>query len=124
MSTNTMTGERRGHIADYSILARYDLIRSGMYGDMAATRRRFELDRLGDELIDAVVPVNRTGHFPDPTFDELRAAFERVARPRIARVQRETYRHRTRYTKATLAAWARIARLVRVELETRERTTP
>ena len=94
-------------IADYHVLETYDRIRSCKYGDMANTRRGREINRLADAIIDAASGgiVDATGHFPASSHDELVAAWQRVARPRIARVLREDYRHGTRYTQATLDAW-------------------
>ena len=99
-------------LAEYNVLATYDLIRSVKYGDMANSRRGREIDRLAGELIDAGVPVGRDGHFPTSSVEDLAAAWQRVARPRIARVTREEYRHASRYTRATVEAW----RMTRVRL--------
>lgn len=104
-STLELSTDLRAELAEYHVLAAYDLNRGVRYGDMAATRRRGELNRLADALIDAGVPVDRTGHFPSSTPAELADAFDRVARPRIRRVERESFRHGTRYTRATVEAW-------------------
>ena len=101
----TITSDLQARLAEYHVLATYDRLRSMRYGDMAALRRGRELDRLADALIDAGVPVDRRGQFPTSDLDDLRAAFERVARPRIRRIEREDYRHGTYYTRATLQAW-------------------
>ena len=109
-----LTPDLRAGLANYHVLAAYDLRRSVRYGDMAGTRRGREIDRLGRELIEAGVPVNRTGSFPESTPAELAAAFERVARPRIRRLEREcgdhettfgTYSGRTKYNGTSLDTW-------------------
>lgn len=102
---NELTDEVRAKLAEYHVLVAYDLARCVRYGDMAGGRRGREINRRADALIDAGVPIDRSGHFPSSTDAELDAAFERVAMPRIRRIARESFRHNTRYTQATIAAW-------------------
>jgi len=114
-----LTPEQRAALADYEVLARYDRHRACRYGDMANTRRGRELNRLAGRLIDAGVPVDRDGRFPTSTPAELVAAFERVGRPRLRRLERETapvtlpdgtvYAGRlTRYNGTSLGSWRAI----------------
>jgi hypothetical protein len=115
----------RAAIADYNVLAAYDLKRIARYGDMAASRRSRELDRLARNLIDDGVPVDSTGHLPTSTTAELAAAFERVARPRVRRLQRETslitlegghtLDRRTRYNGTSLDTWRELERELGIE---------
>jgi hypothetical protein len=120
MNTNEthprLTPEQRTALADYHVLAAYDLKRSPRYGDMAGARRYRELNRLADALIRTGVHVDRTGHFPSSTPAELAAAFERVGRPRLRRLERETSPvtltdgtvytgTRTRYNGTSLDTW-------------------
>lgn len=100
-----MTPETRGRLAEYHVLSAYDLARIVRYGDMAGSRRGREINRRGDALITEGVPVNGEGGFPVVTVDELAAAWQRVAVPRIRRVESETFRSDTKYSRATLEAW-------------------
>jgi hypothetical protein len=128
MTTPTLTPEQRARIADYHVLEAYDRRRTIRYGDMARSRRGRELDRLADALIADGVRIDSAGRFPGSSPAELRAAFERVARPRYRRLLRETapveladgtiYRGTlTRYNGASLEAWRIVANLLGVELE-------
>lgn len=109
-------------IADYHVLEAYDRARRGRYGDMSHARRGRELNRLADELIAAGVPVDRDGEFPASTDAELADAFERVARPRIRRLERETsdwvaadgttYARRTKYNGTSLEVWRALERRI------------
>jgi hypothetical protein len=110
----TMTRETRSALAEYNVLAAYHRKRQLRYGDMAHSRRGRELDRLAKRVVDAGVHVGPDGHLPASTRDELVAAWDRVARPRIARVRRETFRADTKYSRATLAAWADTARILNI----------
>jgi hypothetical protein len=117
MTTATrLPQEVRDRLAEYLVLSRYDFNRSARYGDMAATRRQRELFRIGDKLIDdgasaeVLLISQHVGTRANLTTDEIHAAFRRAALPRIRRVEAETFRHGTRYTRATLAAWKATAR--------------
>lgn len=109
-----MTPETRALLAEYNVLAAYDRRRFVLYGDMASTRRRRELNRIGDALVAAGAPVDADGRLPASTHAELVLAWDRVARPRIRRVEREQYRHATKYTQATIAAWRDVARALNI----------
>lgn len=114
-----LTPEQRQALADYHALAAWDLRRFLEYGDMARARRGRELNRLGDALITAGVPVDRNGAFPPSTPAELADAFERVLRPRYTRWQREPgARFNTPHAAGTRRAWTRTARHLGVTLET------
>lgn len=95
----------RAKLAEYHVLDEFDVVRSRAYGDMAGSRRRCEINRRADRLIELGVALGDDGRLPTPTRDELRAAWGRVAAPRIARLERETYRSNTKYTRATRQAW-------------------
>jgi len=116
-----MTAELSARLAEYHVLALYDRMRFVRYGDMAAARRDRELARLAGALVDAGVPVDHAGNFPVSTAAELVAAFERVARPRVRRLERETAPvtlangtvytgTRTRYNGTSLDTWRELAR--------------
>jgi hypothetical protein len=116
MTTETYSRER---LAEYHVLLAYDLRRFGRYGDMAAARRNRELNRLADELVRAGAPVDRDGMLPESTPAELAAAFERVGRPRLRRLERETspvtlrdgtsFNRRTKYNGTSLDVWRELA---------------
>lgn len=116
-----LTPEQRERLADYRVLEAYDLARLGRYGDMSRSRRGRELDRLAGRLIDSGVPVDRVGEFPSSTPAELAAAFERVGRPRLRRLERETAPvtladgtvytgTHTRYNGTSLEVWRAVER--------------
>jgi hypothetical protein len=109
-TADNMPAELRARLAEYQVLATYHYTRRGRYGDMANGRRSRELNRLGDALIDGGAPLSIDGAFPTSTGAEIVAAWNRVARPRIARVRREAYRHGTPHTQATMLAWIDTAR--------------
>lgn len=125
MTTTAHTAKMRAKLAEYAVLDRYDDQRAIRYGDMASSRRGRELGRLAREIrelswhdtADAELRHFHGGaDLPAITDDELRAAFERVARPRIARLKRESYRAGTRYTRATWDAWQTVARVIGADL--------
>jgi len=111
----------RMRLAEYHVLAEYDARRSCRYGDMAGSRRGRELDRRGDKLVELGVPVTPRGGFPSSSPAELADAFERVGRPRLRRLERETatvelaggtYNRRTRYNGTSLDTWREVERWV------------
>jgi hypothetical protein len=122
----TVAAELRADLADYHALREYDFARYARYGDMARARRGREINRLGDALLRAGVPIDREGNLPASTPDELAAAFERVLRPRYRRwaasVQPITLadgtvcRRWTKYARGTFEAWQATARTLGVTL--------
>ena len=123
MNAATLTGEARERLADYHVLAAYDARRVGRYGDMARSRRGRELDRLARALTHDGVPIDLGAKL---TRAELAAAFDRVARPRIRRLMRETalvtlangheLDRRTRYNGTSLDVWRELERDLGVEV--------
>lgn len=106
--------------AELEVLDLYDALRSGWFdyggGQRAAelSRRRRELDAAADTALHFDRDSAATSRFEyldeldvagDPT--ELLAAFERVARPRMRRLERESYRHGTKATNRSVATWRR-----------------
>jgi hypothetical protein len=108
--------------AELAILTRYDGLRDLERHDYGGGQRRRELMRLERDLdanlvslaysaAGVTLPESMLARAGAPfTPAELRAAFERVGRPRIARIEREDYRRRTRATERTVRAWARTVR--------------
>lgn len=99
--------------AELWLLERFDMLRRVKLDDYGKGQRHRELARLRNDL------ERRGGRrYFAGTRDELRtlnaddvaAAWDRIARPRIARLRRETYRSSTRPTRMTLAAWADLQR--------------
>lgn len=121
-----LTPETREALADYHALNAYDLARIVRYGDMAESRRGREINRRGDALLRLGVPIDPEGCLPPSTPDELRAAFERVLRPRyrrwLASVQPitlangQTYERRTPHAEGTALAWRATAQKLGVTL--------
>lgn len=109
-------------LAEYYVLSLYDRKRFYRYGDMSASRRDRELSRLADALLAAGAPAATISSSTSPTTPaELLAAFERVARPRVRRLERETAPvtlrdgtvytgTRTRYNGTSLDTWHELER--------------
>lgn len=98
----TYDDERRARGHDYGGAQRYTEL----------GRRRRELDHL--ERGPDVRPVFKDDK-PlelDPSADELAAALERIAGPRMARLDRETHRHRSTSTVRSRAAWDRTVAII------------
>lgn len=95
--TDTKTAEL---VAELAVLERYDAEREIAGHDYGAGQRAAELMRRRRALegVDRGLPTDR----------ELVFAFEKVARPRIARITREAYRKTTPATKRTLETWRKL----------------
>lgn len=94
--------------AELWILETYDALRSGWY-DYGAGQRAAELSRRRRELVDV--------ELDEPTPLELVEAFERVGRPRLRRLELETFRHGTKSTTRSLEKWRRLETRLQGELE-------
>lgn len=111
-----LTPELRAALADYHVLQAYDLARVGRYGDMAASRRALELNRRGDALLKAGVPIDRDGNFPPATSAELAEAWARTIEPRRRRFAGEPgAKFRTPHARATAHAYALAAHRLGIE---------
>lgn len=110
---SSTTQDRQAKLAELEILERYDAMRERAGYDYGSGQRGAELMRRRREL-DVEAPVygeSRRG----VTMQELAAAFERVGRPRMARVAKEGYRSNTPTTTRTRATWAKLERLVALD---------
>jgi hypothetical protein len=104
-----MSADRLAELAaEYAVLDAFDLLRRHAGHDYGAgqrgaelNRRRWTLEARGIDVAPAAL---------DYALD--RAAFERVARPRIRRIEAESYRRETPATKRTLQTWRRVERMV------------
>ena len=102
-----LLGDTRDLVADLAILEAFHAERTIRYGDMARYRREREMRKLARRIADidrASLDSYVLGR-ANTTRDELAAAWKRIAEPKIRRLERETYRHRTRETLATIDAW-------------------
>lgn len=108
-------------VADLAILTRYDFDRALKGHNYGGGQRRQELNRLertvGPDGVTIAyhaagirLPASMVERAGEPlTIAELRAAWDRVARPRIARLEREGYRRQTPGTRRTRDAWSHTA---------------
>lgn len=99
--------ELRAKMAELYIVDLFDTLRPAHH-DYGAGQRASELIRRRRE-----VEALGGSTYPDPSafeLDELVGAFDRVARPRIARLDRENYRAATAATRATRDGWLRVER--------------
>jgi len=96
--------EYRARRAELEVLELYNGARIYAGHDFGAGQRYAELVRRRRELEGDW----ETLATPVPTAEELALAFERVARPRIARLEAETYRRETPATRRSLATWRRL----------------
>lgn len=95
------TRERARRLAaELEILLTYDARRAGWY-DYGAGQRAKELSRRRRELHS----LDPLGELEPPTPQEALEAFERVGRPRLRRLERESFRHGSRSTDRSVAAW-------------------
>jgi hypothetical protein len=103
--------ELRAKAADYRVLDRFDTLRSRAGHDYGAGQRTRELRNLRRELEGyglRLAEEDRT--LVEPlTPAELRAAFDRVSAPKIARLEAEAYRAHTPATTRTRETWERLA---------------
>jgi hypothetical protein len=98
---------------ELELLERYHSIRSLAGHDYGCGQRGAELSTLRRELFSRLGEDGYLELREHPaTDDELRNAFDRIARPRIARIYREDYRRSTPATRRTLASWGVLERMV------------
>lgn len=100
--------ERRQKLAELAVLEQFDILRQATGHDFGAGQRAAELARRRRELrhpgsIDVTDTLGATA-------EEMAEAFERVGRPRLARIEREDFRRHTAATGRTFAAWTRLER--------------
>lgn len=110
--------------AERAVLHAFDLKRRAAGHDYGCGQRWRELVRRQRELESRCVTSSRSAYEleRDASPAELLAAFERVARPRIRRIEAEDYRRSTPSTQRTLRTWRRIgAELEALELKHRDR---
>lgn len=98
----------RERAADYRVLDRFDTLRRRAGHDYGAGQRTRELRNLRVELSMLAPGTELEGFELTPA--ELRAAFERVSAPKIARLKGEGYRSHTPATMRTRETWNRLAR--------------
>lgn len=120
MPTVTAPTQDRELAAELAVLSVFDLQRSIKGHDYGGGQRRTELGRRERRLPGTAVtlayhaagvklPESMLRDAGEPlTIDELRAAWETVGRPRLLRIERETYRRETPGTRRTLAAWREV----------------
>lgn len=106
------TQERQMKLAELAVLEYFDSERRRAGHDYGAGQRireirryRRELETMGELPIGYGLAIESTS---EVTTDELASAFERVARPKIARIEAEDYRRSTPATKRTLGTWRRV----------------
>lgn len=107
----------RASAAELAVLSVFDLHRAVLGHDYGGGQRRMETNRreraLEGDLVtlayaaaDVRLPESMIERAGEPlTAIELQAAWERVAEPRIRRVEREGYRRDTPGTRRTRKAW-------------------
>lgn len=98
--------ERRRLIAELELLEVYDRLRSAAGHDYGCGQRGAELIRRRRVL--GGLPAGYVG----PHGFELAEAWVRVGAPRLARAERERFRHRTPATLRTLSTWRAVRGMV------------
>jgi hypothetical protein len=114
---------RRALAAELALLTRYDMLRDLVGHDYGRGQRYSDLRRreraLGPNLVALAYHAAGVPTAVDPileplTRDELVAAWQRVGRPRMARLAREGYRADTPASRRTLRTWQRTETYVRL----------
>jgi hypothetical protein len=100
--------------AELKLLREYSYVRTTRGHDYGCGQRHAELSRRQRRLEELTARELKSAYAleRDVTPDELRAAFARIAAPRIARINREDYRRSTPATRRTLEAWRLVDRWV------------
>jgi hypothetical protein len=107
-----------GLLAEYAVLELFDDLREHAGHDYGCGQRGAELRRRRLALRDRGFDVELDRGLLELGHDELVEAFERIGRPRLRRIELETYRHETPASRRTLRTWRR----VEAELGRRART--
>jgi hypothetical protein len=103
-------------LADWTLLVTFDEARSPLGHDYGSGQRRAALARADARYTDAlrrVVGYSAPLEAPDDlalTDGDREAAWQRLGRPAMRRLEREEYRSRTPATRMTLMAWHRTYR--------------
>lgn len=121
---NELPASTIAKLADYVVLDRFDTLRARAGHDYGNGQRGTELRNLRLELA-TLVPGTESYAFAElVTAIECREAFDRVSRPKIARLEGESYRRDTPATRRTRETWYRLAEetatAARRELEAQE----
>lgn len=112
-TTDPPMEELRRLAAELEVLEQYDARRQGWY-DFGGGQRYAELSRRRRELqslerVELVMLGSSATELDfELTADELLAAYERVGRPRLERLARESFRHGTKATERSLETWRRL----------------
>jgi hypothetical protein len=96
-------------LADWTVLVTFDKVRSALGHDYGAGQRRAEIARADARYTAALRAASQHYQAPDGrelSRVDLEAAWRRIARPRIRRLEREDYRGGTPATRRTRTAWA------------------
>lgn len=92
-------------IAELELLELYDRLRARLGHDYGGGQRRAEIHRrrlyLRERGVERVTPAD---------VHEVAAAFERVGRPKVRRLEVESFRKRTPATHRTATAWRELER--------------
>lgn len=114
---DTSTERARRLAADLTVLEYFDALREGWF-DYGGGQRAKELSRRRRELRELVELRAAIGQAAgnlqilERRFgaDELEQAFERVGRPRLRRLERESFRHGCRSTDRSIQCWRKTER--------------
>lgn len=109
MTDSALAQTQRELAAELVVLEEFHARRSAAGHDYGGGQRRSEIWRRRRALdLEAL----RWSGLADSEFsaEELAAAFDRVGRPKIARIEREDYRRSTPSTQRTLRTWRSIER--------------